>query len=31
MSTPELVTLKAVAGLDDDGRPCLTFMLPDED
>jgi len=30
-STPELVTLKAVAGPGDDGRPCLTFMLPDED
>jgi hypothetical protein len=25
------VTLKAVIGPDDDGRPCLTVMLPDED
>lgn len=30
-SRPELVTLKAVAGPDDNRRPCLTFMLPDED
>lgn len=29
--TAELVTLKAVAGPDDDLWPCLTFMLPDED
>jgi hypothetical protein len=28
---PTLVTLKAVAGPDDDGQPCLTFMLPEED
>lgn len=27
----ELVTLKAVIGPDDDGRPCLTIMLPEED
>jgi hypothetical protein len=29
--TPPLVTLKAVCGPDDDGWPCLTVMLPDED
>ena len=29
--TPPLVRLKAVCGLGDDGRPCLTVMLPDED
>ncbi len=28
---PPLVTLKAVCGPDDDARPCLTIMLPDED
>jgi hypothetical protein len=28
---PELVTLKCVCGPDDDGRPCLTIMLPDQD
>jgi hypothetical protein len=28
---PTLVTLKAVAGPDDDGQPCLTLMLPEED
>jgi hypothetical protein len=28
---PPLVRLKAVAGPDDDGAPCLTVMLPDED
>ena len=28
---PPLVTLKAVCGPDDDGSPCLTVMLPDED
>lgn len=28
---PPLVTLKAVCGPDDDGRPCVTVMLPDED
>jgi hypothetical protein len=25
------MTLKAVIGPDDDGNPCLTIMLPDED
>lgn len=25
------VTLKAVCGPDDDGRPCVTIMLPEED
>lgn len=29
--TPPLVTLKAVCGPDDDGAPCVTVMLPDED
>jgi hypothetical protein len=29
--TPPLVDLKAVCGPDDDGLPCLTIMLPDED
>jgi hypothetical protein len=28
---PKLVTLKAVCGPDDDGSPCITVMLPDED
>lgn len=28
---PPLVTLKAVCGPNDDGSPCLTIMLPDED
>jgi hypothetical protein len=28
--TPPLVRLKAVAGPDDDGKPCLTVLLPDE-
>ena len=28
---PSLVRLKSVAGPDDDGKPCLTFMLPEED
>jgi hypothetical protein len=28
---PPLVTLKAVCGPDDEGAPCLTVMLPDED
>ena len=28
---PELVTLKAVCGPDDDGSPCVTIMLPEED
>ncbi len=27
----ELVVLKAVMGPDDDGGPCLTIMLPEED
>jgi hypothetical protein len=26
-----VVTLKAVCGPDDDGKPCLTIMLPEED
>jgi hypothetical protein len=26
-----LVRLKAVAGPDDDGAPCITVMLPEED
>jgi hypothetical protein len=29
--TPPLVTLKAVCGPGDDGSPCITVMLPDED
>ena len=29
--TPPLVRLKAVAGPDDDGTPCITVMLPEED
>jgi hypothetical protein len=29
--SPPLVRLKAVAGPDDQGEPCLTVMLPDED
>lgn len=28
---PELGELKAVCGPDDDGTPCVTIMLPDED
>jgi hypothetical protein len=28
---PTLTKLKVVAGPDDDGRPCLTVMFPDED
>jgi hypothetical protein len=28
---PPLVRLKAVFGPDDDARPCITIMLPDED
>ncbi len=28
---PPLVTLKAVCGPDDDMKPCITIMLPDED
>lgn len=30
-SGPEIVSLKAVCGPDDDGAPCVTVMLPDED
>lgn len=32
-NSPRLVLhrLKAVVGPDDDGKPCLTIMLPDED
>jgi hypothetical protein len=26
-----LVTLKSVSGLGDNGEPCITIMLPDED
>jgi hypothetical protein len=29
--TPPLVRLKAVCGPDDDGSPCITVMLPEED
>jgi hypothetical protein len=29
--TPPLVRLRAVCGPDDDGSPCITVMLPDED
>jgi hypothetical protein len=28
---PPLVELKAVCGPDDDGGPCITVMVPDED
>ncbi|MBI1213763.1 MAG: hypothetical protein GC190_20070 [Alphaproteobacteria bacterium] len=28
---PELVELKAMCGPDDDGSPCITVMMPDED
>lgn len=28
---PPLVTLKAVCGPNDDGTPCITVLLPDED
>jgi hypothetical protein len=28
---PRPVRLKAVCGPDDDGRACITIMLPDED
>ncbi|MCC7419808.1 MAG: hypothetical protein IT428_05985 [Planctomycetaceae bacterium] len=28
---PSLVTLKCVIGPDDDGKPCLTIMLPNQD
>jgi hypothetical protein len=27
----KLTTLKAVVGPDDDGNPCITIMLPEED
>ena len=27
----KLITLKAVAGPDDEGNPCITIMMPDED
>ena len=29
--TPPLVLLKVLCGPDDDGSPCLTVLLPDED
>ena len=29
--TPPLVRLKAICGPSDDGSPCITVMLPDED
>ena len=29
--TPPLVRLKALCGPDDDGSPCLTVLLPNED
>jgi hypothetical protein len=29
--TPPLVRLKALCGPNDDGSPCITVMLPDED
>jgi hypothetical protein len=29
--TPPLVRLKALCGADDDGAPCITVLLPDED
>lgn len=28
---PPLVALKAVCGPNDDGSPCITVMLPEED
>lgn len=28
---PELVELKAICGPDDDGSPCITVLMPDED
>lgn len=28
---PPLVDLKAICGPDDDGQPCITIMLPEED
>jgi hypothetical protein len=29
--TPPLVRLKALCGPGDDGSPCITVMMPDED
>jgi hypothetical protein len=29
--TPPLVTLKAICGPDDDGAPCVTILMPEED
>jgi hypothetical protein len=29
--TPHLVRLKALCGPADDGSPCITFRLPEED
>jgi hypothetical protein len=29
--TPPLVRLKALCGPDDDGSPCITVLMPDED
>ncbi len=29
--SPKLVKLKAVCGANDDGSPCITVMMPDED
>ncbi|HYT89467.1 MAG TPA: DUF6573 family protein [Gemmataceae bacterium] len=29
--TPPLVRLKALCGPDDDGEPCITVLLPDQD
>src|SRR4051812_26375261 len=29
--SPQLVAMKSVCGPDDDGTPCLTIMLPEED
>ena len=29
--TPPLVRLKAICGPDDDGSPCITVLLPEED
>jgi hypothetical protein len=29
--TPPLVRLKALCGPNDDGAPCITVLLPDED
>jgi hypothetical protein len=30
-NTAQTVTLKAVCGRDDDAKPCITIMLPEED